>query len=500
MKKSDRATGRRLHPVSVFFFIAKSIMDLLYPLIALILSTVFRGEAKPLWVAGGILLFLAVTVFIGLLTWLRFTYTIDGGVLHVEHGLFIRKKLSVPRDRMQSFDTAAGLLHQVFGVVKLQIETAGGTKPEVVLNAISRQEADYVRKALYPSHAKHAADMESPVTESAVPLPHGAASAPAAQNGFANETPDGPTKRMRLSDIVLYSATSGRVVIAIAVIGAAYTQLDNWLEDTVLWNNVLSRFAHVRLGWLIAAVFVFAWVLGVITTTIKEFGFTVSLSQDKLVIERGLLERRHASINLKRVQAVYMKINPVRSLLGLASIHLVTAVSTDKGGTPSLLIPIVKRSEAGQILEMLLPGYRLSSDLHRLTRRSLGGYLTIPVTLAAFAAIPGLIWNPYGFGWFSLALPLGTGLWSYMRYRQTAWSAEGDQLTIRYGSFSAHLALIPKKRVQWYGTTVSPLQMRRELTSFAVAVASGSGQADFRIRYMTEQSGLELTEWLRRKD
>ncbi|WP_051588006.1 PH domain-containing protein, partial [Paenibacillus darwinianus] len=72
--------------------------------------------------------------------------------------------------------------------------------------------------------------------------------------------------------------------------------------------------------------------------------------------------------------------------------------------------------------------------------------------------------------------------------------------TIRYGSFSAHLALIPKKRVQWYGTTVSPLQMRRELTSFAVAVASGSGQADFRIRYMTEQSGLELTEWLRRKD
>ena len=501
MKRSDRAPGRRLHPVSVFFFIAKSIKDLLYPLIALIISTVLRGEAEPLWVAGGILLFLVVTVSIGLLAWLRFTYTIDGGVLHVGHGLIIRKKLSVPRDRVQSFVTAAGLLHQAFGVLKLQIETAGGTKPEVILNAISRHEADYLRKALYPSPVKPAADAASPGGgEAAVPLPVEGASAPASENGLTNDAADRTTIRMRLSDILLYSATSGRVVIAIAVIGAAYSQLDNWLEETAIWENALSRFAHYRLGWIIAAVLLVAWVLGVIATTVKEYGFTVSLSDGKLVIERGLLERRHASVNLKRVQAVYVKINPMRRLLGLASIHLVTAGSTDNAGTAPLLIPIIRSSEAGKILAMFLPGYRLPGDLHRLTRRSLGGYLTVPVALAGLAAIPGLIWIPYGFGWSALALPLAAGSWSYMRYRQTAWMADDDQLAIRFGSFSSHLALIPKRRVQWHGASVSPFQTRRKLTNFKVALASGPGQADFGIRHMPQESGRELTDWLRRKD
>src|SRR5690606_41338100 len=46
--------------------------------------------------------------------------------LHIEYGLFVRKQRFVPFERIQSIHMTEGILHRLFGVVKLEIETAGG--------------------------------------------------------------------------------------------------------------------------------------------------------------------------------------------------------------------------------------------------------------------------------------------------------------------------------------------------------------------------------------
>src|SRR5690606_34427084 len=186
-----------------------------------------------------------------------------------------------------------------------------------------------------------------------------------------------------LRAILLYSATSGRVFLALAALSAVYSQLDDWIESSELWDTLFAS-ANLGVGQIIGVALVIAfiaWLIGVLLTTAKEYGFTIMLQDDKLVTVRGLIERKQATVSLKRIQAVYMKQNVLRRLLGLVSVHIVTAGSIDKLSQSHLLCPIIKRADADALLARFAPGYYVPGEVDRLTSRSIGGFMTMPVTL-----------------------------------------------------------------------------------------------------------------------
>ncbi len=491
---------RRQHPISILFFIAGIVKNLLYPMLAFLVSAIVRDDLQPIWVYGGALLFLILSITTGILSWLRFTYRFEGGYLHVEHGLLVRKKLSIPRSRVQSIDMSAGLVHRLFGVLKLQIETAGGTKPEVTLSAIGKQEAALLQAELHRVHADEAepaamADAsnvmltqgDEPAVEAIQPPP------PAAL--FASQY---PTHKITFLEILLYSATSGRVFLALAALGAVYSQLDDWVESSELWDTLFAS-ADLGVGQIIGIVLAgafIAWLIGVMLTTAKEYGFTIMLQDDKLVTVRGLIERKQATVSLKRIQAVYMKQNALRRLLGLVSVHIVTAGSVDKLNQSHLLCPIVKRRDADALLARFAPGYYVPAQVDRLTSRSLGGFMTMPIVIGMLIAVPGIVWIPYDLGWLLLIIPLYAALWSWLRFKHTGWKIEGQLLAIHYGAFSRSIALVPRKRVQIYGTRISPFQMRKKLATLRVSLASGPAAASFHIVHLPEEQALGILQWL----
>ncbi|MCY7932310.1 PH domain-containing protein, partial [Bacillus inaquosorum] len=58
-------------------------------------------------------------------------------------------------DRIQTMNTSAGVIQQIFKLVKLQIETAGGGKEaEAVLSAISVEEAERIKEAVFKKKAQ----------------------------------------------------------------------------------------------------------------------------------------------------------------------------------------------------------------------------------------------------------------------------------------------------------------------------------------------------------
>ncbi len=494
---------RRQHPISIVFFIAAIVKNLLYPLLAFLVSAIVRDDLQPIWVYGGAALFLIVSIATGILSWLRFTYRFEGGYLHVEHGLIVRKKLSIPRSRVQSIDMSAGLVHRLFGVLKLQIETAGGTKPEVTLSAIDKQEAALLQAELHRVHADEAQPETAPETDaSSAPVlsPDDEQAIEAAQPPMPAPllAPQYPTHKVPLRAILLYSATSGRVFLALAALSAVYSQLDDWIESSELWDTLFAS-ADLGVGQIIAVVLAgafIAWLIGVALTTAKEYGFTIMLQDDKLVTVRGLIERKQATVSLKRIQSVYMKQNALRRLLGLVSIHIVTAGSVDQLNQSHLLCPIVKRSDADALLARFAPGYYVPDQVDRLTSRSVGGFVTLPVAISLLIAIPGIIWLPYGLGWVLLVLPLCTAIWSWLRFKQTGWKIDGQLLAIHYGAFSRSIALVPRRRVQIYGTRVSPFQMRKKLATLRVSLASGPAAASFHIAHLPEEIAFSIMQWI----
>ncbi|UVI28760.1 PH domain-containing protein [Paenibacillus spongiae] len=515
MKKSENGVPAgqcRLHPVSLLFFIVKTGKDLVYPLIVFLVSTVFREGVNWLWVTGGAVLFMLLLFSLAWLNWYRYVYAVDGSSLYVEHGIWVRKKVWISGDRVQSVDTTAGLLHRPFGLVKLQVETAGGKKPEAVLTAISTEEAERIRAVLKlrkpgtgmegagEGGANEAGTVLEKLDEQSAGESISAAGDAAVSNpGIASlQQPVTKAKAvLPMKELLIYSSTSGQIGIALAVLGAGFSQLDNVLENFNVWDKLEHYLGAVWYVWGTVIVLVLAWVIAFIGTVLKEYGFTLILQDDKLIIERGLLERRQVTISLDRIQAIHLVENVLRRPLGLVSVRVVTAgYSGGKEGQTGLLFPIVRAAELDGFLQQFAPKFNAPDSWASLEPRALRNYLLIPVLIAAAIAVIAIVWSPYQLGWIALVLPVAAGYWSWLCFRQAGWSVAERQIAIRYGGLSRQRALIPRQRIQWHEVRQSPFQSRRELATLRVALTSGAASATFRVRHAPAGAARQLSAWI----
>ena len=503
MKRSEEM--KRLHPLSVIFLIGKTIKDLLYPLIAFFATTIFRDNVNLLWLVGGAAVFLVLLITMSVLGYLRFTYTVEAGGLRVEHGVFVRKKLWIARERVQSVDTSAGVLHRLFGLRKLQIETAGGKKPEAVLNGISAAEGQRISQGLGMSESGQvsADSPEQPaITDNQFGINAVADPSTAAEPARTPELAAAParvvaSRKLSVGDLVLYSATSGKIGVVLAVAAAAFSQLREWLEQTFdVWGWISEWYGSRWVVLIVLALLLFAWLLAFIGSFIKEFGFTLQHREDKLIIERGLLERNQITIPLRRIQAVHLIEPLLRRPFGWVTVHIVTAGYAGKEGQSALLFPFIRRGELAQFLEQFAPQFAVPSDWEHVGRRSLRHYVLVPTLLALLPVIPAIIWIPEHFGWLALLLPILVYTGCVMAYRQAGWSLQEDQISIQYGSFNKHQGLIPKRRVQWHRVSQNVFQRRRSLAHLTMALASGSASASFGIRHAPQDRADTLARWL----
>src|SRR5690625_3729447 len=95
-----------------------------------------------------LLLFLVVTIITSILSWLRFTYRVEENELRIEQGIFIRKKRYVPINRIHKIDFTANVVHRIFKLVNIQIDTAGTAGAQVSLSAVITSKGEQLRKAL----------------------------------------------------------------------------------------------------------------------------------------------------------------------------------------------------------------------------------------------------------------------------------------------------------------------------------------------------------------
>jgi putative membrane protein len=475
---------------------------MIYPLIAFILSTALSDDIRPLWMWGGIALFTAAVIALGALSWLRYVYRLETNAMHVEYGLFIRKRLTVPRDRVQSVDTSAGIVQRLFGVQKLVIETAGSRKPEVVLNAVTVAEAERIRAAMVKGASDAGAPESGPSQDGADSPPHEPGAGGAAAGTDERTISPGAVYRVPFGRILLYSATSGRIFLSLVIIMALYSQAEDWLWNLGLFDAIAAE-ALTPSGaadWMLlaAAAFVIIWLLGTAVITAKEFGFTIERHGGKLLIRRGLLERKQFTVALERIQAIHVHQNLLRRLFGCASVSLVTYASIKKDGQiHSLLCPLVPMRELPELLESFTSEAGWPESFYRPGLEALTGYIAFPIAVASIAAVPGLIWIPGGYGWTALALPAVALLFGFLRHRQAGWHLRDDRIVVRFGGFSLQYGLIPRRRIQWYRLRVSPLQARRKLATLQVITASSGFAATWQIRHIPQAKAEELLARLR---
>lgn len=483
----------KLHPVSALINLMKSVKDMAIPIVIIVLANGFNFTADvrdenffsqmiPLL----ILLVVAVFTFIGgILKWWTFRYWFEDSELRVEYGLFVKKKRYIPFDRIQSLNYREGIFHRIFGLVQVLVETAGGKtgKAEAELTAITRAAADQIEREM--NQAKLG---QQPVEEAMVQLPVGRV-----------------IHKMSPKDLMILATTSSGIGVVVFGVFAVLSQFAEYLP----YEWIYDEFNHlIQYGIALVASLIFfgllgAWIISVAITLLNYYDFTVTEENNRLIITRGLLEKKRITIPLNRVQAIKIIENPLRQPFGLATVQVESAgggfaLGEDKKIT---VFPVISKKEAIERLTELFPQFEFTNENARTIRspkRARPYFYRIDfLWLIPLVAVPTYFFYPYGLFTATLVIPvILLGKW---QHKTAGLFLCDSQLSIIYRHISRVTFFAEKRRIQIVEQRQSYFQRRRQLATGRVVVMSGMVGAEAKAYHMNQTDIEDMMSWFEHK-
>lgn len=471
---------KRLHPIVILLTIGKRIKDFIFTFIALFFI-LNKGDGGKLLLIGASAIVIIGIILFSILSWLRYTYRLEQNELRIEYGVFVRKKRYIPLERIQSLDISQGLLQRLCGMVKVQIETAGGSgtdEAEAVLSAISKEEARYIQE--YVASAKN----------------------PSVQNDKSvHEDPSHFVYKITPSQLILLSLTSGGVGVVISAVLAFLSQLDDFIPYKKIFRGIEQWAVSnlILIAILIFAGLIIAWILALFGTMLKYADFHVTKTEHDLVISQGLVEKRQITIPLTRIQAIRINENIVRQWLGYGSVMVESAggSASNKEGSKVLLLPLVKLQDIEQILGPVLTDYQFTLSFTPVPKRAMNRYILrgwiiiVPIVVVSIVFLK--VWGLVSF----IILALVT-FWGVLKYKDAGWSLEEQQLSLRYRSMVRTTVFIKKNKIQSLEMKESYFQRRKDLATLEAFVKVGFGGAGGRVMDMDRMDVKKVYSWFSR--
>ena len=450
----------RLHPAAMVIgalgTIRRSISATVIPGLVFLFSQGLSPWTIALVLAGLALVAVLAAVW-GFLSWRATSYGVVGGSFRLRQGVFQKSERTIPLEHVQSVDTVQGIVQRAFGVYEVRVETAGGgaSEPDASLPALGRGATEELRRGI----------------EGARREPVGA------------EEASGPEVLRRLStrDLLIAGATSGQIGVALSLLAVGSQVFDEFLSEAFFRNLVdsLAPNALVLALILVPVVALFAWLLAIAGTVLAHFGFTLSREGDFLYIKRGLLERREATIPLRRIQAVRISEGFLRQPFGLASLRVESAGYGEDAGVSAVMFPLLPFDEVQALLREAAPEFAVSPALRELPRRALRRYVARAcapaLILAAAGALASFVAFDSALGLLAAGLLVPFALYGWLRFQDTGWALAGDRLVVRSRALARVTVVAPRRRLQSRSVLQNPLQRRLRLATFGTEVASGGG-------------------------
>lgn len=393
------------------------------------------------------------------LSWWRFTWRLDRDALVIDQGLLSRQHRVIPLQRVQSVDTVRGIVHRATGVVQVKIEAIGGGTTEGQLDALDRRTADALASEVLRrrDRARAEDDAEEPGDDEP--------GAPEAGDTLVAITP----RRLLASGF-----TAANVTVPAAILGLGWQAVQFRMDEGRIISAIVENVpgAEVLPGPLLALVLALAAVpvvlaLFALGQLVTYWGFTLTRTDSELRVRRGLIEQRTSTVPLHRLQVTRVEQNPLRQLIGWATVRGDVAGRAGEGsGGTDVLNPFERIATALDLacgaVDAPDPG---DLTLQRAPRRARTKRWIRAVLGTAAVAAPALVIG--GAAWWPvvlIAVPL-LGL-AEASYRALGWVRWGpDHLVIRYGALTRRTVVLPRNRLQSLSLSQTVFQRWRRLAN-----------------------------------
>jgi len=470
---------RRQHPLLILLDTGRGLISNLS--IALIIAISLPNDTFGGFVGNAIVALLAIfglSALFNVFRWYFFLYRYEEGLVHIRQGVLFKRERTIRRDRVQSMNTNANVIQQAFGLVTLQIKTAGvSVDAEVNLKAVSKGEAERIKEHLYANGARSESE---PV-----------------------EVPKA-SRFLQGRDIWLAALTSGRFMVLFSVVALIYAQVFEYIPQSYL-DKAVESFSTIPLmvGIGIAAgLFLLTWALSAIVFVIQFANFSVRRFEDRLEISWGVLKKNHVIVKLHRLQAVVVQQGLLRQPFGLCTMLVEVAGGGAKENEKiSLLHPLIRRKEVEAFLNDILPEYHMPLASVVLPKRALRRYLfrsTVPMAVLVSITITAFHFWDLPYSWVSLLLIIPALLLGLSRFRNGSLSVEEDQLSLRFRYLSLVQVLIKRSHIQSLSLSANPFQRIGRLRTVQSSFLSSPAGKSYSLKDLDSEDAKAVRDWYSR--
>lgn len=471
----------RLHPLSWLFVLIQQLKQYIVPLVALL---VFGrgGEDRWQWwslVGVGVLAVLSI--------WQYFTYRyrIQSASLVVRSGVLHRSLREIPFARIHNVALHQSLLHRMFGVAEVRLESAGGKKPEAQMRVLSLADAMALEKLVRRRGA----------------------TAPMAGQQTSDDDSGDTLLQLPPAEVFRLGLVSNRGLV---VIGAGFAALSQF--NTRLFSNLFENWGKALFGWagqhhfgvvqyaLAAASLVLAFVLllralSVVLALLQYYGFRLDEHGRRLTVERGLLTRLRTSVPRRRIQAWTLREGLMHRVLRRRSLHIDTAVSEGQGQQRSLheLAPIAMPDACDALVRHLLPRATWPPPHWQPLHPRAWLRLLLPGAIFAALLATGLSWRFGAWGLLALLWLPWAGFVARQHARRAGFTCGAVLVALREGWWSRHWRFAEIDKLQALQLKQSPLDRWFGMATVSLDTAGAGALAPpLRLRYLPEAVAREL--------
>jgi putative membrane protein len=484
----------RLHPSSILFVLAGSLRAFALPALVLIIGV--RGSSAGLADGWQIwpLFVLVFGVVSAVLRYLTFRLTYEGDELVIRSGILFRNERHVPYKRIQNLDATRGVVHRLFDVAEISIETGSGQKPEARISVLRESQFEEMRRRVFEGRTSPGEPQAHATADTLLHLPP--------------------------RELLLLGLLDNRGLLFIA---AAYGAMWESGLQSVIWGRLSAHLAApgaVSSIWqgVIAGqapfgllVFMAAGLLGLVAAmrvlsiawvSVTLHDFRLTAAGEDLRTEYGLFTRVTTTVPRRRIQSLTVVATPLQRLFGRASILVATAGST--AGAEAVasrprerLAPIIRAADVPALVRHVLPSADIGDfawqPLHpRAASRAVKPRLVLHTAVAVTLIAVDLRFWPVALVYLAVCTLVAVAV-TRQHVRHMAWALDEHVVAVRSGWLRRSVTVAPVAKIQSVTATESPFDRRAVMAAVAIDTAGGAlAPLRLRIPYLARDTAMTL--------
>lgn len=413
---------------------------------------------------------IAVLGFIySVIAFFKYYFYLKEDKLVVQKGVFKKTKMEIPFERIQSINYEQNIVHRIFDVVRVNVDTAGSAASELQINALDGDLAHTLSEIILSHNQKKGVVKED------------------SESGQAIVEKPKRIFSLSIPQLLKVGATanhlrSGLVILAFFFwiwdnISEYSSDLQEKIEDQIpdATEMILGSIFLVLI--LLALFIVASFLISMVRIIMTYYDLHMYRRGDGFMIQSGLLSRKQQAAKDHKIQLFSWSQNMLQKWADLFELQLKQASSVAINSKRSIKVVGMDQEDVRQCRQYLFEQY--DEEIEDIEVNNVHTYYRFRrlyyCTILAVPVLSLFIWGgDYDKAMLAGILYVIGIIGSFLSYKNKTYGFSEKLLRINGGTFGRASTLLLIHKIQSLSIAATPFQKRRSLGSLYIHTASGS--------------------------